>query len=98
LAALALGSFAIGISLFTVSGLLPDMARDLLPGVWAADRASAIGSAGWVVTAFTLGAVVGAPMLAATTGRLPRKWLLLGLVAVFVASSVLVAAPCRAFP
>ena len=80
-----------GISLFTVGGLLPDMARDLLPGQWAANSASAIGSVGWVVTAFTLGAVVGAPVLAATTGRLPRKWLLLGLVAVFVVSSVLVA-------
>ena len=91
LAALALGGFAMGISLFTVGGLLPDMARDLLPERWSTDPAAAIGSAGWVVTAFTLGAVVGAPLLAATTGRLPRKWLLLGLVAVFVTSSVLVA-------
>jgi DHA1 family inner membrane transport protein len=44
-----------------------------------------------VVTAFTLGAVAGAPVVAATTGRLARKHLLLGLVAVFVISSVLVA-------
>jgi MFS transporter, DHA1 family, inner membrane transport protein len=91
LAALTLGGFAIGISLFTVGGLLPDIARDLLPERWSTDPAAAIGSAGWVVTAFTLGAVVGAPLLAATTGRLSRKWLLLGLIAVFVTSSVLVA-------
>lgn len=91
LVALALGGLAMGISLFTVGGLLPEMARDLLPERLSTDSATAIGSAGWLVTAFTLGAVAGAPLLAATTGRLPRKRLLLALVAVFVTSSVLVA-------
>ena len=91
LAALMLGGFAMGISLFTVGGFLPDMARDLLPDGWATDPDAAIGSAGWVVTAFTLGAVAGAPLVAATTGRLARKHLLLALVAVLVTSSVLVA-------
>jgi DHA1 family inner membrane transport protein len=91
LAALTLGGFAMGISQFTVGGCLPDMARDLLPDSRATDPDGAIGSTGWVVTAFTLGAVAGAPLVAATTGRLARKHLLLGLVAVFVISSVMVA-------
>jgi DHA1 family inner membrane transport protein len=67
------------------------MAQDLLSDEWTVNPDGAIGLAGWLVTAYTLGAVIGAPVIASLTGRLPRKWLILGLIGVFVISSLLVA-------
>ncbi|MFB2582480.1 MFS transporter [Herbiconiux sp. P15] len=87
--ALALGGFGIGVTEFVTMGLLPDIAADLLPAQYAADAASANAQAGWLVSAYALGVVVGAPTIAALAARWPRKRLLLALVAVFVVGNLL---------
>ncbi len=72
--ALALGGFGIGTTEFVAMGLLPDIAASLH---------ITEPTAGHVISAYALGVVVGAPLIAALTVRLPRKDLLLGLIAVF---------------
>ena len=72
--ALAVGSFAIGTTEFVAMGLLPDIAASL--GISEP-------TAGHVISAYALGVVIGAPLIAALTARIPRKTLLLGLMAVF---------------
>jgi MFS transporter, DHA1 family, inner membrane transport protein len=72
--ALALGGFGIGTTEFVAMGLLPDIATGL--GITEP-------TAGHVISAYALGVVIGAPLIAALTARLPRKALLLGLMAVF---------------
>lgn len=72
--ALAVGGFGIGTTEFVAMGLLPDIATTL--GVSEP-------TAGHVISAYALGVVVGAPLIAALTARLPRKALLLGLMVVF---------------
>ena len=78
--ALATGAFAIGTSEFVVMGLLPEIARDV---------DVTIPQAGYLVSAYALGVVVGAPVLAAASARAPRKGLLLGLAAVIVLGNLL---------
>lgn len=73
--ALAAGCFGIGTTEFVVMGLLPEVARDL--GV-------AIPQAGLLVTAYAVGVVIGAPIMAIATARLPRKGALLGLMGIFI--------------
>src|SRR4051794_16992073 len=80
LLALAVGAFGIGTTEFVMMGLLPDVADDL--GV-------SIPSAGHLVSAYALGVVIGAPLLAALTARLPRRRVLIGLMALFVAGNAL---------
>jgi MFS transporter, DHA1 family, inner membrane transport protein len=80
LLALAVGAFGIGTTEFVMMGLLPDVAADL--GV-------SIPAAGHLVSAYALGVVVGAPMLAAATARMPRRTVLIGLMALFVAGNAL---------
>ncbi|MGY1754114.1 MFS transporter [Blastococcus sp. SYSU D01042] len=80
--ALALGGFAIGTTEFVTMGLLPDVAEGV--GV-------DIPSAGHVVSLYALGVVVGAPVIAALGARLPRRGLLLGLMALFVVGNALTA-------
>ena len=74
-------------------GLLPNLAQDLLPELYAANRDAALGQAGWLISAYALGVVVGAPTIAALAARFPRKTLLLWLLAAFtigtIASAVL---------
>jgi DHA1 family inner membrane transport protein len=82
--ALAIGGFGVGTTEFVAMGLLPNMAADLLPRQYAANQAQAVASAGSLITAYALGVVVGAPIFAALSVRLPRKRLLLILVAIFV--------------
>jgi DHA1 family inner membrane transport protein len=88
LLALALGGFAIGLTEFVAMGLLPDMARGLLAADYARSAPAALAHTGWVITAYALGVVVGAPMIAALSARVPRKRLVLGLLALFVAGTV----------
>ncbi|MFG3588084.1 Cmx/CmrA family chloramphenicol efflux MFS transporter [Streptomyces sp. NPDC047990] len=71
---LALSVFALGTSEFMLSGLLPPIADDL--GV-------SIPRAGLLISAFAVGMVVGAPLLAVATLRLPRRTTLVALIAVF---------------
>jgi DHA1 family inner membrane transport protein len=80
--ALALGGFAIGTTEFVTMGVLPDIADGV--GV-------DIPSAGHVISAYALGVVVGAPVIAALSARLPRRALLIGLMTAFLIGNVLTA-------
>ncbi|WP_158852745.1 MFS transporter [Saccharothrix deserti] len=82
LVALAIGAFGIGTTEFVIVGLLPDVATDL--GV-------SIPAAGMLVTGYALSVVIGAPLMTAAGSRLPRKTVLLALMAVFVLGNVLCA-------
>jgi DHA1 family inner membrane transport protein len=82
LVALALGGFAIGTTEFVTMGLLPDIAA----GVHVS-----IPSAGHVISAYALGVVVGAPLIAALGSRLPRRALLVGLMLAFVVGNAFTA-------
>ncbi|ROS61989.1 DHA1 family inner membrane transport protein [Frigoribacterium sp. PhB160] len=89
LIALALGGFGIGSTEFVAMGLLPNIASDLLPGLYSASTEEGIARAGWLVSAYALGVVVGAPTIAAMSSHLPKKKLLMGLLALFVVGTVL---------
>lgn len=90
--ALALGGFAIGITEFATMGVLPDIARDLLPG-YDADPQRVIAQAGTVITMYALGVVVGAPLFAVLGARMSQTtlacWLLVLLIAGTVASALM---------
>lgn len=88
LLALALGGFGIGATEFVAMGLLPNLAADLLPGLAASDPSAANAQAGWLISAYALGVVVGAPTIAAAAARWPRKQLLLALLAAFTLGTV----------
>ncbi|HEY9028230.1 MAG TPA: MFS transporter, partial [Burkholderiaceae bacterium] len=76
--ALGVGSFAIGTGEFVIMGLLPEVARDL---------DVTIPQAGHVITAYALGVVVGAPVLAVLAADWPRRALLIALMALFAAGN-----------
>lgn len=78
--ALALGGFAIGTSEFVSMGLLPLIAEDFM---------ITESQAGTVISAYALGVVVGAPLITALTGRIPRRRLLLLLMAAFCLGHIL---------
>ncbi|AMM22464.1 arabinose ABC transporter permease [Frondihabitans sp. PAMC 28766] len=88
LLSLAMGGFAIGATEFVALGLLPNIARDLMPVAFAHSPEDATAHAGILVSAYALGVVVGAPTIAATTSHVPRKKLLLILLAAFVVGTV----------
>src|ERR1700755_3415101 len=88
LAALAFGGFGIGLTEFIAMGLLPEIAKGLRPDIWARSSSDAVSSAGWVITVYALGVVVGAPTIAALTARVPRTRLVAGLVVMFVVGSL----------
>lgn len=75
---LGLAVFAQGTSEFMLSGLVPGIAGDL--GVSPA--------AGALTSAFAVGMIVGAPLMAVAALRRPRRRALLGFLAVFVAAHV----------
>lgn len=89
LLALALGGFGIGATEFVAMGLLPQIAADLLPDVWASNRELATAQAGHLISAYAAGVVVGAPTIATVAARLPRKRLLLALAMAFTIATVL---------
>ncbi|MGO4785064.1 MFS transporter [Cryobacterium sp. W22_MBD10_FK3] len=88
LLALALGGFAIGATEFVAMGLLPNLAADLLPGLHASSPDAANAQVGWLISAYALGVVVGAPTIAAAAARWPRKQLLLVLLACFTLATI----------
>jgi DHA1 family inner membrane transport protein len=88
LLSLALGGFGIGLTEFVAMGLLPNLAADLLPSMWSASQEQALAQAGWLVSAYALGVVVGAPTIAALAARFPRKQLLLACIALFTLGTV----------
>ncbi|MGC5343072.1 Cmx/CmrA family chloramphenicol efflux MFS transporter [Streptomyces sp. DT171] len=71
---LGLSVFALGTSEFMLSGLLPPIADDMNVS---------IPRAGLLISAFAIGMVIGAPLLAVTTLRLPRRTTLIALISVF---------------
>ncbi|MHC8380933.1 MFS transporter [Pseudomonas sp. LB3P14] len=77
---LALGTFAVGTESFMIAGLLPGMAIDL--GV-------SVGVAGQLVTVFALAYALSSPVLAALTGNLNRRRLLIGAMALFAVANLL---------
>ncbi|MDT3720681.1 MFS transporter [Pseudomonas oryzihabitans] len=79
LLALTISAFAIGTTEFVIVGLIPTIAADL--GV-------SLPSAGLLVSLYALGVAVGAPLLTALTGKVPRKALLLGLMALFTVGNL----------
>lgn len=64
---------------FVVMGLLPDIAADLLPALWASSPADALSKAGWLISLYALGVVVGAPTIAGFVARFPRHRVMIGL-------------------
>jgi DHA1 family inner membrane transport protein len=88
LAALALGGFAIGCTEYVAMGLLPNIARELIPTAYAVSPSSANAQAGLLVSAYALGVVVGAPTIAPFVARFPRKTLLLWLLVAFTVFTV----------
>jgi DHA1 family inner membrane transport protein len=72
--ALAMGGFAIGTTEFVTMGLLPQISR----GVDVT-----IPTGGHVISAYAVGVVVGAPLLAFLGARLPRRAMLIALMAAF---------------
>lgn len=80
--ALAMGGFAIGVTEFATMSLLPYFARDL-----AVDAPTA----GHAISAYALGVVVGAPIIAVLAARMSRQTLLILLMGVFAAGNALAA-------
>ncbi|MDS1141050.1 MFS transporter [Pusillimonas sp. SM2304] len=76
---LAVGGFGIGTGEFAIMGLLPDMAIDF--GVSAPE-------VGYLISAYALGVVIGAPLISVLAARLPRRLLLIVLMAVFAAGNL----------
>jgi DHA1 family inner membrane transport protein len=72
--AMGLGGFSIGTGEFVIMGLLPEVARDM--GV-------SIPQAGHLISAYALGVVVGAPVLAVLAAHWGRRALLMALMAVY---------------
>ena len=77
--ALALGGFALGTTEFVSIGLLPEIAEGVDVD---------IPTAGQVISAYALGVVVGAPVIAALSARLPRRGLLVALMAAFLVGNL----------
>ncbi|MGV9590541.1 Cmx/CmrA family chloramphenicol efflux MFS transporter [Streptomyces tendae] len=85
---LAVAVCAMGTSEFMLAGLVPDIASDLGVGV---------GTAGTLTSAFAIGMVVGAPLVAALARAWPRRAGLLAFVLAFAAAHA-VGAVTTSFP
>lgn len=85
LLSLALGGLGIGITEFTIMGMLPDVARDL---------SISIPQAGYLITAYALGVVVGAPLLVVGMNKFsPTKTLILLMILFTVFNGLSIIAP-----
>ncbi|MCW4352459.1 MFS transporter [Hoyosella sp. YIM 151337] len=83
--AIMLGSFGIGTTEFVAMGLLPEIAA----GIGVTEPA-----AGHTISAYAFGVVVGAPLIAIGAARVPRRRLLIALMAAFtVGNAATVFAP-----
>ncbi|WP_371575509.1 MFS transporter [Streptomyces sp. NBC_01314] len=79
---LAAGTFLMGTTEFVIAGLLPEIGDDL--GV-------SVSHAGLLITAFAAGMIVGAPVMAIATLRLPRRSTLILALVVFALGHVVAA-------
>lgn len=77
---LTLGGLGIGITEFVMMGLLPDIAKDL---------SITIPEAGHLISAYALGVVIGAPLLAIIAGKYPPKYILIALMGLFTVFNAL---------
>lgn len=73
--ALALGGFAIGVTEFSMMGLLTEAAADLDIG---------LPNAGMLVSAYALGAVIGGPLLSIVLASVERRRLVFVMLALFI--------------
>jgi len=80
--ALALGTFLMLTTEFVVAGILPEIAADVGVGV---------ARAGMLITVFAVGMVVGAPLMAMLTLRMPQRVTLVLALGVFALGHVIVA-------
>ncbi|WP_455358433.1 MFS transporter [Streptomyces sp. SYSU K21746] len=80
LLALAIGAFGIGTTEFVIMGLLPEV---------AADYGVSIPAAGFLVTGYALGVVLGAPLMTILGTRVSRKRMLMLLMGLFIVGNVL---------
>src|SRR5689334_9386022 len=80
LASLALGTFAIGMTEFVITGLLPDIAHDLQV---------TIPRAGLLISGYALSVVIGGPLVTMAVARRSPKPVLVALLAFFVAGNAL---------
>ncbi|MER7171030.1 MFS transporter [Streptomyces mesophilus] len=80
LLALAIGAFGIGTTEFVIMGLLPEV---------AADFDVSIPLAGYLVTGYALGVVLGAPLMTALGTKISRKRMLMLLMGLFIVGNVL---------
>jgi multidrug resistance protein len=78
----AVGTFLMGTTEFVVAGLLPEIAADL--GV-------SVAQAGLLITVFAVGMIIGAPVMAMLTLRLPQRSTLVLTLGVFAVGHVVVA-------
>jgi DHA1 family inner membrane transport protein len=74
LLALTVGAFGIGTTEFVLMGLLQQVADDLHVSIAAA---------GLLISGYAVGVAIGAPVLTLASRRLPRKTVLLALMAIF---------------
>lgn len=89
LLSLALGGLGIGITEFTIMGMLPDVARDL---------SISIPQAGYLITAYALGVVIGAPLLVVGLNKFsPTKTLILLMILFTVFNGLSIIAPTMKF-
>ncbi|WP_327176787.1 MFS transporter [Streptomyces sp. NBC_01335] len=79
LLALAIGAFGIGTTEFVIMGLLPEVAADLQVS---------IPTAGFLVTGYALGVVVGAPLMTLLGTKVSRKRMLMLLMGLFIIGNV----------
>ncbi|MEU1785731.1 MFS transporter [Streptomyces sparsogenes] len=80
LLALAIGAFGIGTTEFVIMGVLPQVADDFGVG---------IPTAGWLVSGYALGVVIGAPLLTVLGTRVSRKKMLMVLMGLFILGNAL---------
>ncbi|MBY3240888.1 MFS transporter [Rhizobium laguerreae] len=77
--ALACGGFGIGTGEFAIMGLLPNVAETF---------SVTTPQAGYVISAYALGVVVGAPVIAVLAAKMARRTLLLTLMLIFAAGNI----------
>ncbi|GAA4855442.1 MFS transporter [Saccharopolyspora rosea] len=80
LLALAIGAFGIGTTEFVIMGLLPQVGADL--GV-------SVPTAGFLVTGYALGVMIGAPIMTVLGTRISRKNMLMLLMGLFILGNVI---------
>ncbi|MBS1102667.1 MFS transporter [Gluconobacter sp. Dm-62] len=76
---LMLATFTIGTGEFAMMGLLPEFSHSLN---------ITISQASWAISAYAMGVVIGAPLIAIIGARLPRRTLLLWMLCLFIAGNV----------